>query len=250
MNSKIFMPALIATVLTAAAVIAATTGTHQQKPKNEPEKAVAAETLDIDGSIKAYAQQAKAKGLQRIVIPAPSFSHDGEAAGFDEATSDHSVVVAQAIEKRSLLITPNLISTWYKFRITDTLSKKKIAPLKCKDCSLPTPPPEMLPLNRDEILVPKVGGTVIVDGVEVTMVDANSPEYTMAQDYVLLLADRNAEVANVRAGALGAFTVKADGTLEPIDKKSNPIQADLKKRFNNSLHDLKQHLKAKAAPEK
>lgn len=250
MKSKIFVPALIASVLTAVVVIAATAGKSPQKQKDEPEKSLAMQTLDIDGSVAAYAREAKARGLKRIVIPSQRFSYDGEEAGLDEAMSDHSLVVARAIEKRSLLVRPDLITTWYKFKVTDTLSKKKASPSDCTECTPPAPPEEMLPLKPDEILVPKVGGTVIVDGVEVTMVNSVFPDYKMAQDYLLLLSEVTREVANVRAGALGAFTISADGTLEPIDKKSNRIEQDLKKRFKGSLHELKKQLKEKASPEK
>jgi hypothetical protein len=250
MNSKIFVPALIASVLAAVVAIAATADKSAQKQKDGPEKSLAKQTLDIDGSIAAYAREAKARGLQRIVIPSPIVTYDGELAGLDEALADHSLVVAQAIERRSLIVEPNVIRTWYKFKISDTLWKKKPAPLDCKECTLPEPPPEMLPLKHDEILIPEAGGTVIFEGVEVTMVNANFPEYKMAQDYLLVLAERTKEVANVRAGGLGAFTVNADGTVQSIDKKPNAIGQDLKKRYRSSLHELKKQFKENAAAEK
>ena len=250
MKSKIFVPALIASVLTAVVVITATTGKSPQKQKDEPDKSLAMQTLDIDGSVAAYAREAKARGLQRITIPAKRFSYDGEMAGLDEALSDHSLVVARAVEKRSLLTRADLITTWYKFKISDTVLKRKASPSDCTECTPPAPPQEMLPLAHDEILVPKIGGTVIVDGVEVTMVNSVFPDYKMAQDYLLLLSEVTREVANVRAGALGAFTISADGTLESIDKKSNRIEQDLKKRFKGSLHELKKQLKEKASTEK
>ena len=250
MKSKIFLPVLIGLVLMAAAVITATTGLGSRKQKTTPEKSLATETLDIDGSVKAYAREAKARGLQRIVIPAPSMTYDGAMAGLDEAMLDHSVVVAQPIESRSLITGSDLISTWYKFRITDTLSKKKPSPSKCKECAPPAPPDEMLPLKKDEILIPRVGGMVIVEGVEVTMLSPQSPEYKMNQDYLLLLSETTPQVSNVRAGSLGALLVKADGTLQSIDKESNPIHEDLKSRFKNSVHELKAHLKQEDAPDK
>jgi hypothetical protein len=69
--------------------------------------------------------------------------------------------------------------------VDETLSDAKYLP--CPQCVPPSPPASVLPLLSGEFLLPKTGGTVKIDGVEVQQFVDDYPEYEINQKYVLLI---------------------------------------------------------------
>ena len=118
-----------------------------------------AQTTPEYGSLKWRIQQAKQKGEQQLQIASiicygSEFRNPQEA--LKEALSYFAVIVAEPIEKKTYADSDTLYS-WYRFRVVETITPKPME--ECPSCINPgDPPSDMLPLNRDEILIPQAGG--------------------------------------------------------------------------------------------
>jgi hypothetical protein len=227
---------LIAIVLLAAAVIAVgvvrTASTIQKKP------------VPYKDRLKWYANEAKIKGQQKVAVPAPLVEHLGGAGTIsaEEAFSSSTVVVAHLISKRAYY-RDDEITTWNKFAIDEVLSEAKALP--CPACLPPTAPSTLLPLQSGEFLIPKTGGTVNIDGVDVEQADDSFPEYELNQRYVLLINLYPSGVARTVGGPVGVFRLLQNDKLAPISETEHKIRRDFKDGYANSLDLLRKHLKHK-----
>lgn len=226
---------IIVVVLVAAAAVVGvvrTASTIQQK-----------QTPDKD-SLKWYAKEAKNKGQKKVGVPAPLVEYLGGAGTIsaEEAFSSSTVVVAHLVSKQSTYWN-NDITTWNKFAIDETLSEAKDLP--CRGCELPSPPATLLPLSRGEFLLPKTGGIVDIDGVEVRQLVEDYPEYELNQKYVLLAFLYPSGLARTFGGPIGVFTVLPNDKLAPISESEHKIRKDFKDLYGNSLDQVRKHLKNK-----
>jgi hypothetical protein len=106
---------------------------------------------------------------------------------WDDAIANYSIVKGQSVDAKSYPALLNRsIRTWYKFRVDETLSQKPL--LSCDGCdSMPTPPPDMLPLQANEILVSKLGGALNCNGVSLVAKEGSFPDFLFSQNYMLIL---------------------------------------------------------------
>ena len=228
---KIKLIIIVLLVAAAAAVgIVRTASTIQQK--QAPNK----------DSLKWYAKEAKNKGQKKVGVPAPLIEYLGDAGTIsaEEAFSSSTVVVAHLVSKQSTY-TNNDIRTWNKFAIDETLSEAKDLP--CPGCGLPSPPAILLPLLPGEFLLPKTGGTVNIDGVEVQQFVEDYPEYELNQKYVLLIFLYPSGVVRTFGGPVGVFKVLPNDKLAPISESEHKIRIDFKDLYGNSLDQVRKHLK-------
>lgn len=195
------------------------------------------------GTVSSLVKQAKANGTQEVVLPIPEVNYGGSDTDMDKALLNYKVVVAEPIEQRSYYDGSSSVSTWYKFRIVEVLSKNEPPP--CSECFIGEPPSEMLPLNSDEFLLGKLGGTVLIDGVRVTTPDGlRYPGFKRNKRYLLFVSIDTSGVARTVAGPAGVFTIDEDGSLKPINKEPHPLKEDIKNKFDNSIDKLKQRSKS------
>jgi len=186
-----------------------------------------------------YVQQAKLRGEREVILPAPKVEYVTEINAVDEVFSHYRIVVAEPIEDKSFVDDTHLY-TWYKFRILEDLSSKKILP--CPTCPLPSDVlNELLPLSSDEILVLKIGGIVFVDNIKISMIDRRFPEFAKSKKYLLFLEiDPSGQVGKLRIGPGGIFTVGDDDQLSPINNEPHPLKRFMKMSYNNALHTLRE----------
>ena len=194
--------------------------------------------------LKWYANEAKNKGQQKVRVPAPLIEYLGDAGTIsaEEAFSASTVVVAHLVSKQSTYLGDH-ITTWNKFAIDETLSEGKDLP--CRDCVPPYAPATLLPLSPKEFLFPKTGGTVNIDGVEVQQVVAGYPEYEFNQKYVLLINVYSSRFPETMGGPVGVFKVLPNDKLAPIGESDHKIRKDFKDVYDNSLDQVRKHLKNK-----
>lgn len=194
--------------------------------------------------LKWYANEAKNKGEQKVAVPGPLIEYLGDAGliSAEEAFSSSTVVVAHLVSKQSTYRDDD-ITTWNKFAIDETLSKAKELP--CPGCVLPSPPATVLPLSPGEFLVPKTGGTVNIDGVEVQQYLQDYPEYELNQKYLLLLMLYPSGVARTMGGPVGVFKVLPNDKLAPISESDHKIRKDFKDIYGNSLDQVRKHLQTR-----
>lgn len=192
-------------------------------------------------SLKEIARRAKEEGRAEVTVPGPFIDYAGEGMKLDEASRLYSIVVAEVIRSKSYVFDSYSIGTWYKFRITDALSER--APKYCPACGdAPEAPQEFTPINSDEFLLTTCGGTVDIDGVEVTTRDRLLPLFENGKKYLLVISLEPTRIAFLGAGSSGVF--RADGDkLEAMNKHNYPIQAEIGQRFAGKLSELKSHVK-------
>jgi hypothetical protein len=190
------------------------------------------------GTLRHQVARAKLRGERQLTLGGIIATYE-QAKNLDDILARYSLVVAQPIEQRGYIGEHDSISSWYKFKIIETLSNP-VAPHSFASFDLPA---ELLPLKEDEILVSRLGGTVPVDGLMVTIQEHNFPDFKRPQKYLLfLLIDPIQKVGSTGLGASGVLLIKDDATFEPINAY-NLLQNEIQRKYGNSLEDLKEKLK-------
>jgi hypothetical protein len=151
------------------------------------------------GTLTWYAQTAQAQGLQTYNFSAGIAEYP--LPSWDIALSKSTVVLAQLIEARSYPsgyevdyhYVERCIDTWYKFRVLERWQQRDASCSNCSDIIV-QPPSEMLPLNADEIILRKQGGTLVVDSVTLNSDEPDFPAIPVGTQCILLLEKYPAEV--------------------------------------------------------
>ena len=190
-------------------------------------------------SLRGAAVKAKAEGKNRINIRAPFGEYAGAESPPDEVLADATVVIAQPIDSYTYAPNEEDIVTYYKFKVEETL---KEAP-PCTRCPDRTPPDEILPVNEGEFLLGMYGGTMSVDGVQVSMFEPGFPPFSKNKKYLLFLRKSTNGTVSLLVGPSGAYGVSPEGAIEPINGRPHPLKEAIAQRFNGSVEQLKQHLK-------
>jgi hypothetical protein len=197
------------------------------------------EKAEDRGSVKWYARLAKAKGQNRISKASPESSYADDVRDLNDALRYSHMILGVPLEKQSLPYGETGVITWYKFKIVEKLSHKELKPCDCMPDNL-VAPQEMFPLSADEILVPRAGGTVVVDGVEITEDDSQFPQFALSTRYLLFLKmDDSRQIGILGLGPTGVFVEQEDDRLEPVSRKSNALSSDITTRFRSSIQLLR-----------
>ena len=151
--------------------------------KQDPSKKQLAELEDKEKlgglNLNERVQLAKLRGQRQIIVPAvnslyPVFRTEDE---LDKSLSRYTAVTAQPVKEFSYLDSSGHIKSWYRFKIIDILSQSPPLPSFVSR----TIPQELLPLNDKEIAIPKEGGTVKIEGVEVIQNEEGIPYFKQSQ---------------------------------------------------------------------
>lgn len=187
-----------------------------------------------------YANKAKAEGKRKIFFPGPNIDYAGVDTDLDEALNDYSVVVATAVDSKGYIEDSNYIRTWTKFRILEPLTRKNSR--YCYTCPpISNPPEDMAVTDPEYFLLETSGGTVIVDGVEVTMTNREIPPFEIGKPYLLLISFETSGVAGLGTGPSSVFSITDDGSMNTVGNWK--LQTQIAQRFNLKLSALKSHLK-------
>ncbi len=186
------------------------------------------------GTIDAMVLQALTNGqtlASNSVIGEHEIAHT-----FDEAKASYSVLLATANSKNSLQTNPFSLATWTRFTLTETL--KTVAPHVCVG-GVCTPPAGIAAAGSTELLVPKPGGNIFKNGVEVDLRLEDFPDFVSGQNYLLFLDyDPTSRVGAPALGELGVFIVNSNGTVTPLMAGSD-LANDVATRFGNSLSQIR-----------
>jgi hypothetical protein len=159
-----------------------------------------------------------------------------------EAFASSTVVIAHLISRQSYPRDDDIV-TWNKFTIDEVLSEATELP--CPGCAPQDPPSSLLPLQAGEFLIPKTGGTVNIDGIEVEQIDAAFPAYEPNQKYLLLINLYPSGTAQTVGGPVGVFKILQNDKVLPLRESEHRIRKDFKEKYGNSLAELRKHLKRK-----
>lgn len=237
---KLIVGGLIAVVVVALGA-STLSSQRQQRELDEIERA------KDRGTLQWYVKKAKIKGENEAVLPA-GVRYYSVPEDLETALAYYDVVVAELIESKSNSIHPMEIETWHKFRVIDYLSHKDIT--DCPTCPSPRAPlPDMLPLNEDEILVPKGGGVVELDGVKLRCVDPEFPEFEKSKRYLLFLdLNKSTKVGALKMGSSGAYFLIGGDVMKLVNsERKYEINDKIAAKFGDSAALLRDYLKSREA---
>lgn len=192
-------------------------------------------------SVRAVARHNKAKGTSRVVIPGPLIDYPGMNSSLDDLRQNYSVVVATPVESKGYLVHSHSIGTWYKFRISEAVSIK--TPRYCNTCPEPgLPPDDFRSTLSNEFLLSVDGGTLLIEGVEVTQSSGSIPRFEAGENYLLFISFLPGGVARLAAGPAGIFRLRDNDRLEGVDTNKHRTYEDIRNRFSGKLSILKSHI--------
>jgi hypothetical protein len=237
------MKTTTALLLTLAALLVLSIISMKRYQGGQPEQRSESSDWKERGTVAWHVKKAKERGDKEIVLPGPQVEYVTNIKDIDEAFKFYSVVIAEPVQKLSSYKAPLSVITWYKFKVVENLSPKPF-----RECTLcPTfvaAPAEMSSLNSDEILVATNGGTVNIDGVEVTMVDTGFPVFDISKKYLLFLEmDSTGQQGRIVVGPDATFIVNEDDTISPLNKKNHSLKSIIKTQFSDSLPKLREKAK-------
>jgi hypothetical protein len=196
-----------------------------------------------DKSIASQARHARSQGKNQIEVPGKILDYPGMNIGLDEALQKYSVVVAEPIESKSYVTdSADEIGTAYKFRVVETLSQRNA--VSCNGCpQVNDVSGKLRPALYNEFILDLSGGTLTIDGVEVTMPSSGMPKFEDGQRYLMFISFTPGGMATVIGGPSGLFRITSDESLEPVGNGKSRIPVEIAARFSKSLARFKQATK-------
>lgn len=228
-------------------------------------------------SFSWYMRRAKIVGDKEVELPGLTACY-GVPSDLQEAVHQFNIVSAVPTER---YVTTNQfgILTWHKFKIVDDLSLEKLP--DCNGCTDPPPesdfiPAALLPLKPDEILIPQLGGGLMIDGIRVIQPsngyldfstgsvaapfyiskafiqakeESQSHEYlSNTKPYLLFIsASKSSRVTSLGFGDGGIFSYDANDEFQPVMSPGSydVIKTALEKLGINSLEKLNEYIQLK-----
>jgi hypothetical protein len=203
-----------------------------------------------DRSIASLAQRAKNQGKTKVAAPGLILDYAGGNIGSDEALQNYSVVIAEPIDRKSYISdSADEIGTAYKFRVLDILSQRNA--VFCNGCPRVNDVSGKLPpALYNEFLLESSGGTVAVDGVEVTMPSGGMPKFEDGQRFLMFISYAPGGMATLIGGPSGLFRITSDESLEAIGNGKQRLAVEIATRFSKSLSRFKQAMSDSSAARK
>ena len=207
----------------------------------QPRVEISHESAD-PGTLRETILVAKARGEKTVELSVLACGSD--IGRLQTALSRDTVVLAQLVTKKTYADTWGL-STWYKFKIKETLVDHE--PPRLKDYPpFQSAPSDMLPIAENEFVIEESNGRIEIDGVTVIQ-HSNGVWYSQDKTYLMFVwLDASKRTAfRSSTDPLGVFLVENDGNLTSYVDDDYPLKTDLRKRFNNSIDNLREALKKK-----
>ena len=219
------------------------------------------------GSTDWFLRRAKLLGVKEVILPRLQ-TCGPDVPDLNTALSEYDVIAAESIES---YVQPNQVGlmTWYKFRIVEDLSPERRR--ECSTCGDAVAeqqeiPAQLLPIAPDEIVVPRVGGQLDIDGVKFIQPHSLSVDFSTGlllvnntpakstgllphmrivnrQTFLmLLLISRDSKIAGLPLGDAGIFSCDADGELTSF-AEAGSLTLSLAKQRIHSLATLREYRK-------
>lgn len=240
MRVKAILVASIILLSTLVGVLAISSGIKQRTSSQELAKL---KDKEERGTIKLRerVQLAKARGESQVVVPGTAVLYPRAAspAELNSVLQRYTVVIARLVQETSEIDNYENIRSWHKFKILEELSVKPPAQTFAEY----NPPQELLPIAADEFLLPKQGGTLVIDGVDVIANELGVPLFNKGQDYLLVLSlNPDTKVAEIALGAQSILPINPDKSLKH-EKDDHILQHVLKNYYGGNLKQLEQKLR-------
>jgi hypothetical protein len=189
-------------------------------------------------SLRARVKKEKAKGAQKVNFPAPLVEYADEIA-LDTALSQAMTVVVDVIDKHSRLIDSHNVGTFYRLRVIERLSDGACSSPDCnvKDEDFPADLPS---IGNHEMYVFGVGGTVILDGVELTVKEDFDGLRPDGRYLLFVSPSPSRRFGLLQTGPSGVLKLQPNGKLETIVDRKSKLARELEKSYGNSFLKLKE----------
>jgi hypothetical protein len=171
-------------------------------------------------TIAERAAAAKASGSREAAFPFPGVIYPIVPSGLIHASSQFSLVVGTPRATQTVIQDEAWISTWYSIAIDEVIVEHP-----CSLCSLLTidglpasmRPAKLLPVPAHSLLLIRRGGSVRMDGVDVTETERGVAALTVGKKYLFVVDKSPKGMARLVLNDAGIFVVGQDGdTLAPI----------------------------------
>ena len=207
-------------------------------PPPPPPAAIDVSSAD-PGTIKRAILEAKVRGENKIEIGVIACGRD--IGSLRSALASDTVVLAELVGKKTYA-DPFGLHTWYRFKLRETLVEHPLPRFQYSPFS--DGPSDMLPIAEDEFLTQESNGQMEIDGVTITQ-GSNGPRYREGQTYLIFLSIDPSKRTAIRSGSdpVGVFLVDSDGNLTSYVDEPHPFKAAVEKRFQNSVHNMREALK-------
>jgi hypothetical protein len=187
-------------------------------------------------SLIERARQVKAKGGTQVSLPGPIPMYD-DVDDLNEALNIYDVVIAHPTDKISVAPDARNVMTFYKFKIDEVISQPENIKTPC--CGLERAPVDLPRLKPKEFYLQAGGGTVPIEGVNVS-VEEEFGDLLKHQKYLLLLSlNPSSNIGMVKLGPSGVFTLDSADVLETLNKKPDVLSRQLEEQYGKSLARLK-----------
>lgn len=193
-------------------------------------------------SLKERVRLAKLRGQKKLTFTAWSLATKDYISfpGVDTALSVYTVVIAQPIAETTFVSPAGEVVTNYKFKIHELVSEPPSS-------KYPPSPfsgqirPELLPIQDGEFVLGALGGTVSIDGVEVTSKFDNFEPFSLHKKYLLFLNfDSTRTVGGMEMGPLSALAINEGGTLQTLDNNpKHAIKQSMDSEVGNSVDQVR-----------
>jgi len=193
-------------------------------------------------TLRDYASEARDHGEREALVPYGADEEEGEMLAiptFDDGLFSYEWIVGKPIEERTFGFArmadstePDSIYTAYRVRVEARFGRSKhpraFGPFEAKVMSKMTP-------ARDEILVVKSGGNLIVEGVLLKKRGSLCFSELMPRRYLLGLAmNASGRIGLLELGCRSIFSLNGD-RLVPRQTSPEAFTNGMRERFNNSL---------------
>ncbi len=197
-----------------------------------------APTAYAQDTVLSRASEAAKTGKTSITIPYGVYNY-AEAGSLQDALKDTSSVVAEVVASETSH-TEGEIITWRKYRVVEQLSSQ---PVQVKSALPSGIPASLLPIRPDEFLLPLVGGTLKLDGVEVTENNGEldiSPNSKTHLLFLVFFSSPEGRIAALNYGPNSFYWIDKDEKIHPAGLNPNSsINDDLRLRAGANLNTLR-----------
>jgi hypothetical protein len=188
------------------------------------------------GTLQWRVREAKKLGKTSLELGLGEIEY-GAAQSLDVALEDTSLVLAKVLTSEADRDDHDVF-TWRKYRVLEKLSFQRGVYERPLPEDLPA---DMLPIGPDEFVMAEMGGTIVIDGVTVTMHAGGShprPDNLPHLMFVLLVTPGPLALPNY--GPIGAFWVDdSDKIHAEVDSDLNKLGAELLERTGGDLSGVR-----------
>ena len=120
---------------------------------------------ELKGKVREAVLEAKASGRSQIQILAPLITPTFVDSLYTVGER-YTVIVGEPLQIVTALTVDGYIRTWYKFKVSEVLTKQPHVPME-PSLEEVSPPAVLLPLGADEVLLSSAGGSIVSEGITV-----------------------------------------------------------------------------------